>query len=203
MAAIFSELPRFLNSEEPAFSGWDRPAAVMVLVAVWPHPAVLLIHRPDTLTYHAGQIACPGGSFDSRYDSTLWETAIRETQEEVGITVAEESRAGYLDPVYITVTGFTLVPFVAVVKTRPPVHPDSGEVASYQWVTLAELAQVRRMGRVMAWGVSYQMPEFPLAWGRLWGATARVMDQLLTKISVIRPNDKSPEGVPHADSPPV
>lgn len=182
MATIFSELAQVLSFDEPRFEAWARPAAVLVLLAQTPEPSVLLIHRPDTLTHHAGQIACPGGSFDHCVDTTLWDTARRETREEVGIDVPWDSHLGHLDPVYIPVTDFTLLPYVVALDARPEVHPDAGEVASYQWVGLNELRRVRRMSRVMAAGAAYQMPEFPLTWGRLWGATARVMDQLLAKL---------------------
>ena len=178
---IFSDWSDCFNREEPAFLGWQRPAAIMVILVQNPEPAVLLIQRPDNLTHHAGQIACPGGSFDPRWDQTLWDTARRETREEVGIDVPTDARAGYLDEVYITVTGFTLVPAVTLMGDRPRVIPDSGEVADYHWVALSELTRTRRMSRWVADGVSYRMPEFPLTWGRLWGATAKVMDDLLSR----------------------
>ncbi|PSR22328.1 MAG: CoA pyrophosphatase [Sulfobacillus acidophilus] len=151
----------------------------MVIVVEVPEAAVLLIHRRDTLTYHAGQIACPGGSYDPRLDRSLWDTAVRETREEVGIAITRRFFCGFLDPVHIVVTGFTIAPAVAVMPTPPAIILDQGEVSSYQWVSLAELRQVRRMSRVLLGGASYRMPEFPLHWGRLWGATARIIDQLL------------------------
>lgn len=157
-------------------------------MALNPEPSVLLIERPDTLTYHAGQIACPGGSFDGTLDATLWDTARRETLEEVGIDVSADDLAGYLDAVHIIVTGFTLVPAVTILPERPPVIADPAEVSSYHWVTLRELAQVRRMGRVVLDGAAYRMPEFPLPWGRMWGATAKVMDDLLNRGAVQNPS---------------
>jgi 8-oxo-dGTP pyrophosphatase MutT (NUDIX family) len=166
----------------------------MVMVAEAPQAAVLLIHRRDTLTYHAGQIACPGGSYDPRLDRSLWDTAVRETREEVGIAMSRQFFCGFLDPVHIVVTGFTVAPAVAVVASAPAVVLDCGEVSSYQWVTLAELRHVRRMSRVLLGGASYRLPEFPLAWGRLWGATARIIDQLLTVLDDRPKNGGSADG---------
>lgn len=180
MAVILSELRQRLTGPEPSFGAWAKPSAVMVLLAQQPQPSVLLIHRPDTLTHHAGQIACPGGRFDVACDKTLWDAARRETEEEVGISVPRSRFAGFLDPVHIRATGYTLAPVVAVIDAPQVVRPNPDEVASYQWVRLDEMRAVRQMSRVMAAGVSYRLPEFPLAWGRLWGATARVMDQLLS-----------------------
>lgn len=165
----------------------------MVLLAVHPEPSVLLIRRPDTLLHHAGQIACPGGAFDHHADRTLWDTARRETREEVGIDVPLQELAGYLDPVHIQVTGFTLSPAVVILPTRPPVSPEPREVASYHWQPLQELREVRRMGR-MGSGGAHPVPEFPLSWGHLWGATARVMDQLLPLADSVGPCSRQVEG---------
>ncbi len=194
MAVIFSQLSRLLTQREPSFQSWRKPAAIMVLLARTPILSVLLIHRPDTLTHHAGQIACPGGSFDPILDQTLWDTARRETQEEVGIAVCRSSFTGFLDPVYISVTGFTVIPAVSLLPAQAAVIPHLGEVQSYCWVSIEELRQVKRMGTLRADGVSYRFPEFPLPWGRVWGATARVMEQLLQVL------DGDGEGAAREDS---
>ncbi len=179
VGTIFSELSQRLASAEPPYAEWAKPSAVMMLIARLPEPAVLLIRRPDTLTHHAGQIACPGGSLDPGMDQCLWDAAQREAEEEVGIRVAPEAVAGFLDPIHIHVTGFTLLPVVAVVDRRPPVVPLADEVAEYRWVNLDTLRRIRRTAPMDINGGRYQMAEFPLEWGRLWGATARAVDQLL------------------------
>ena len=196
MAGIFSNLSGLLTRREPAFQSWSRPAAVMVLLAEKPVPSVLLIRRPETLTYHAGQIACPGGSFESSLDGTLWDTACRETQEEVGIVVSRAAFLGFLDPVHIPVTGFTFIPAVSYLAQQVPVTPDAAEVHSYCWVPWEELKRVKRMGSLTVRGVPRPFPEFPLPWGRVWGATARVLDQLSTVLTgaeegVISENSKA------------
>lgn len=155
----------------------------MVLLIAEPVPSVLLIRRPDTLTHHAGQLACPGGRFDPVIDHNLWDAAVRETAEEVGVMVSSDDCLGFLEPVHIRVTGYTLLPVVAFLPTQPVVSPAPDEVADYQWAALEELRACRRMSRVAANGLVYTLPEFPLAWGRLWGATAQVVDQLLTVLA--------------------
>jgi len=157
----------------------------MVLLAVEPELSVLLIKRPDTLSHHAGQLACPGGSYDPIWDQTLWETARRETQEEVGILVPTDAFCGFLDSVFIPITGYTIAPVVAVMQTRPPVYVAPSEVASYAWIQVGEFSQVRRMGTVVTPNGDYRMPEFLLSWGRLWGATARIVDELLRHLQEV------------------
>jgi 8-oxo-dGTP pyrophosphatase MutT (NUDIX family) len=176
---IFAELRYRLKPEEPDSRGWAKPSAIMVLLAPVERPAVLLIERPLTLSHHGGQIGCPGGTVDWQLDRTLWDTARRETREEVGIDVPQSALWGWLDPVYIPPSGYTLAPAVAGLPVVPEVHSEPQEVSGYHWVPLAVLQRVRRLAVREVANVRYQMPEFPLSWGLVWGATARVLDQLL------------------------
>ncbi|MCY0864449.1 MAG: CoA pyrophosphatase [Sulfobacillus sp.] len=170
----------FFRQREPQFHTWAKPAAVMVLIAdVDQSPSVLLIRRPSALAEHAGQVACPGGRYDSTLDRSLWDTARRETVEEVGIAVTARERLGFLDPVFIPVTGYTILPAVARLRGVPTVVPAVAEVADWAWISLAELRRVRRMALVDSVRGRFWMPEFPTGWARVWGATARILDQLL------------------------
>ena len=153
------------------FRTWSKPAAVAVLITPGPRgPEVLLIERPSTMAEHAGQIACPGGRFDAVRDRTLWDTARRETQEEVGVPLSRTMWRGVLEPVYISVTGYTIEPHLFYLRSKPRLQ-SSSEVAAWHWVTIPDL-------RAVAEG-SLEWPQYPLPWGRVWGATARIMSQLL------------------------
>jgi 8-oxo-dGTP pyrophosphatase MutT (NUDIX family) len=147
----------------------------MVLLA-GTDPDVLLIRRPHTLSEHGGQIACPGGRFDPNQDRSLWDTARRETCEEVGIQVGGQHCVGFLDAVFIPVSGYTVLPAVVWLDVHPQVTPSPGEVQDWTWVSVRGLTAVRR---VVPWRSGPWMPEFRLSWGRVWGATARILDQLL------------------------
>lgn len=163
-----------LSAAEPVLTHMGKLAAVMVMVAgeVPRDAAVLLIRRAWTLKEHPGQIALPGGRYDSARDRSLWETAVRETQEEVGVVVPADFFAGYLPPVRIAATGYTVLPCVSVWTGRPVVRPTPAEVDAAHWVPF-EVLMARRVGGPLD-------PEFSLAWGVVWGATARIVDGLLT-----------------------
>ena len=151
----------------------------MVLLA--PHGdgdwVVLVIRRPSTMSEHADQLALPGGRFDGRRDRSLWDTAQRETAEEVGIHVPRQWARGFLAAVFIPVTAYTILPVVAAAPRRPPVVPGK-EVAKWAWVPLGALRQARRD---VPWRLDPNrlVPEFPLLWGTIWGATGRVLAALL------------------------
>jgi 8-oxo-dGTP pyrophosphatase MutT (NUDIX family) len=163
----------------PAVADCERPAAVLVPVVPGADDVdVLLIRRPDDLHEHAGQMACPGGSWDAT-DPTLWATALREAEEEVGIPPGAVACVGPLPAVYIPRTRFTLVPFVGWLARRPVLRPEPREVAAAFWVPLGALRRTRRTVVRVRGGVTGPFPEFELAEGRVWGATAIFLDALL------------------------
>lgn len=103
------------------------PAAVLVGLVEREHGySVLLTRRADTLRRHTGQIAFPGGRRDP--GETIWETALRETEEEVGISRSLVTLGGLSTP-YRTGTGFLVTPVVGFIAPGFSVTPNPVEVA--------------------------------------------------------------------------
>ena len=71
------------------------------------------------MKFHAGEISFPGGKLDSD-DSDLLDTALRETSEEIGLTISKEQVVGQLEPVITLNSGFLILPFVSIVDEIPP-----------------------------------------------------------------------------------
>jgi 8-oxo-dGTP pyrophosphatase MutT (NUDIX family) len=105
-----------------------RHAAVCLIVT--PDDAgrasLVLTLRPSSMRRHANQFAFPGGRVDA--DERPLDAALRETQEEIGLTLAPESIIGRLDD-YPTRSGFLITPFVAWVPDTSGMQPDPAEVA--------------------------------------------------------------------------
>src|ERR1700693_328476 len=97
-----------------------KPAAVLVGVVDGAVPAVILTQRTHDLTSHAGQIAFPGGKIDPR-DASPVEAAMREAREEIGLSPDLLEPIGYLD-LYLTFSGFRILPTVARVAPRHVLH---------------------------------------------------------------------------------
>lgn len=172
-------------AREPAVNPgeWTKPAGVLgVLTVTGAQAEVLVVVRPGTLRFHAGQVAFPGGSFEES-DGNLWETALREAQEEVGIRRQDVVRVGALPPVHISVSGFTIRPWLAWAEHRPPLCPDPAEVESAFWVSLSELRAVRRRVYRERAGIRFLTPEFPVHGVIIWGATGRMLEELLDRLS--------------------
>ncbi len=140
--------------------------------------SVLLTERSPDLTHHAGQISFPGGRMDPR-DTDVTATALRETQEEVGIEPSDVEIVGYLDP-NPTVTGYAVTPVVGLVELRRELVLDPVEVKSAFEVPLPFLldeGNQRSSAREFA-GVTVPIAEFVYGEHRIWGATASMLIEL-------------------------
>ena len=98
--------------------------------------AFLLCLRATTLRRHGGQFALPGGRVDP--GESAEETARRELEEELGITLAPEAVLGRLDD-YVTRSGFVITPVVLWVDGDQDLHPDPAEVAFVHRIGLHQL----------------------------------------------------------------
>lgn len=167
------------------FSGL-RPAAVVALLMDDDGvgaPDLVLIERSSSLRSHAGQLAFPGGKPEPGDDS-LVHTALREANEEVGLPIEQTRVLGRLGPVP-TPTGFLIVPFVA----RAPsgwapqrTSPEVEQVLTPSMSVLADPSVHRITGRGVWKGFRYEMHEFAIHDPPLWGATARMVWDLLQRI---------------------
>ena len=143
-------------------------------------PWAYLTMRPMTLRKHPGQISFPGGSRDPG-DLTPLHTALRETQEELGIVPEQVEVLGLLGAMP-TVTSFWVTPFVGVVADSLALTPNPLEIEA---VLEAPLFRLRREKRVI-----FEAPRDVFVWGDgahvVWGATGRMMDQLVQHVEAVR-----------------
>lgn len=164
-----------------------RLAAVIGLLLEGPRwidePALLFIERSNDLRQHAGQIAFPGGKPEPG-DRDLLDTALREAEEEVGLPREQVQVLGRLEPVP-TPTGYMIVPFVGrVIGDWEPqrASPEVERILTPSLRTLLDPAIHRLAGEVEWRGATYSLHEFAIADPPLWGATARMVWDLLGRI---------------------
>jgi len=159
-----------------------RAAAVLVPVVDHAEPGVLLTMRTSDLPNHAGQIAFPGGKMDPS-DATPLAAALRETQEEIGLGAALIEPIGYLD-LYLTFTGFRILPVLARVTPNYALTVNAREVADAFEVPLAfvmDEANHKRASRDWQ-GVTRHYYEMPFGERYIWGVTAGILRNLYEKI---------------------
>lgn len=161
----------------------SRDAAGLVLLV--PGPAgeahVILTERPAGGMRHPGQISLPGGAAEPTDDFPVG-TALREAAEEIGLdpAAAGVEVLGTLDPVDVRVSGFLLVPVVAVASRDPVLSRQEREVAAILAVPLSTFLPGAPVRMVEADRDGYRLRYGAFAYGdhAIWGATARVLGQL-------------------------
>ena len=158
-----------------------RPAAVLIPVIDRPEPAVLLTLRTE-LPSHPGQIAFPGGKIEPD-DVTPAAAALREAQEEIGLARELIEPIGYLD-LYLTFSGFRILPTVARVSPDYKLALNAGEVADAFEVPLAFLMDVQNHAlHSRDWkGVIRRYYAMPFGERCIWGVTAGILRNLYERI---------------------
>ena len=180
VAEVVVAVARRGNIDRRAPDDTHRESAVLVALVDGPEGAeVLLTRRSQSLTSHRGEISFPGGRVDP--GETFEAAALREAHEEVALDPAVARVRGRLDPISTMVSRSYIVPVVATLEARPALHPAVGEVDRIMWVPLAELTRADTF-REEVWqvdGGSRSILFFELDDETIWGATARVLHQLL------------------------
>lgn len=156
-----------------------RESSVMILICrdrIDGPSYVPLIRRADGPHVHAGQIALAGGKVELS-DPSRWHAALRENEEELGLSTRLVTLLGRLSPVYIPVSRFAVYPYVGWYHGLPPAfYPAEEEVAEVLKLPLSELIhQEPSSRRVKIRGQNIEVPAFCLGEHVIWGATAMML----------------------------
>jgi 8-oxo-dGTP pyrophosphatase MutT (NUDIX family) len=158
----------------------SKDAAVLVPLYREPLTAVFTERRAD-LRRHAGEISFPGGRQDHP-EEDLRTTALREAEEEIGLDPAGVELVGALPPVGTFVTGYRIFPFVGLIEPGQTWRPQATEVAEVLEFTLEELVRGHEMQRLIRKGVPIKTPTYTVEGHLVWGATARIVQELLERL---------------------
>jgi 8-oxo-dGTP pyrophosphatase MutT (NUDIX family) len=159
-----------------------RPAAVLIPVVDHPQPTVLLTQRSAHLNDHAGQISFPGGKIDAA-DASPLDTALREAEEEIGLSRDFVDPIGYLD-LYGTSFGFRILPTLARIRPGFNLRINESEVVDAFEVPLAFLMDPanHQMHSREFRGMERSYYAMPFADRYIWGATAGILRVLYERI---------------------
>lgn len=173
------------------FPGVKRAAVLVGLLPLDGRMELLLTRRPESLNTHGGQVAFPGGKLDPGEE--VLDAALRETEEELGIPAARIEPLGMLHDVLVT-SGYCMTPWVARV-TPGPYTPSPDEVARVFQVPLSDLADpsvTRFYERPKGFmGKVYRIPYFEWEDELIWGATGKVVHDLLRLLDIAPREDGS------------
>jgi 8-oxo-dGTP pyrophosphatase MutT (NUDIX family) len=155
-----------------------------VLVPMFGHPGqagLVFTERRHDLRRHAGEISFPGGRQDHP-DETLLGTALREAQEEIGLDPAGVEIVGALPPIGTFVTNYKVHPFVGLIGDDLEFEPNPGEVETVLAFKLEQLRAGFAMRRLVRRGVPIRTPTYLVDDHLIWGATARILGELLKRL---------------------
>jgi len=163
-----------------------KKSAVLILLYPLENPfsvRTVLILRPEKSGgNHGGQISFPGGGIDDT-DKNMSDTALRETEEEIGIDRSQVTLLGELSPLYIPVSNFLVHPFVGTLSSIPmfKIHP--AEVSELLEVELNELLSCKNQKTaerfMKAKGSVSEVPCYEINGKIIWGATAMIIAELM------------------------
>jgi 8-oxo-dGTP pyrophosphatase MutT (NUDIX family) len=167
--------------EKKTFAAQDAapatPAAVLAIIHYGKSkPHVLLTKRRENLKMHRGEISFPGGRF-TQSDLTLMHTALRETEEEVGLAFGPGDVSGALQPVRTMTSNHFIVPFVTVQEKLSQLRFAKDEVAGVLDAPLVETLGTMEPDSEH-FRFSKTAVKFTFENNVIWGATARVLKQL-------------------------
>ncbi len=167
--------------EKKTFAAQDAapatPAAVLAIIHYGKdRPHVILTKRREHLKIHRGEISFPGGRF-TQSDLTLMHTALRETEEEIGLAFGPGDVSGALQPVRTMTSNHFIVPFVAVQDRLSQLRVAKDEVAGVLDAPLVETLATMQPDREH-FRYSKTAVKFTFEGNMIWGATARILKQL-------------------------
>ena len=178
--------PQTDTGHSPAKGERYRRAAVLLLI--YPRNGeehMVFMRRTETVMHHKGQISLPGGAKDPT-DPDLVYTALRETQEELGVDPEVIEVTGKLRDIYARVSGFLITPIIGRLKAGYPeellFNPNPGEVAEVIEVPLSALHD-ETIHHVRPYtapdGFHYDIHYYTYGPYEIWGATGRILHEFL------------------------
>jgi 8-oxo-dGTP pyrophosphatase MutT (NUDIX family) len=151
-------------------------------------PTIVFTERRADLRRHAGEISFPGGRRDSP-EEDLRLTALRESNEEIGLDPEAVELIGALPPIGTFVTNYKVHPFVGLIPDDADLVANPAEVAAVLSFTVSALRGSFAMRRLVRRGLPIRTPTYEVAGHLIWGATARILGELLQRLG-------APEGAP-------
>lgn len=175
--------PRSLDGTFARGPGGPPGNPATALALLYPRngvPHLVLTVRSDPMPHHGGQISLPGGAQGE--SESVEQAALRETDEEIGVSPEAVRVVGRLTSVFIPPSGFRLHPVVGIARGEIRFRPNPREVARILEVPLRSLEAPEAVGRETRRlrGTDFEIPFYRIGEHRVWGATAMVLSEFLS-----------------------
>ncbi|AHM63449.1 NTP pyrophosphohydrolase [Flammeovirgaceae bacterium 311] len=176
--------------QDARFKLQPRPDARQgsVLLLLYPQQNTIwlpLMQRPQYQGHHSGQVSLPGGKWEPG-DTDRLQTALRETEEEMGIPRQGVQILGTLSELYIPPSNFVVLPVVGYMPSAPAFVPDPAEVEQVLEVPLPDLLEenfIRFTNTPPGSLYKIRTPYYPVEERVVWGATAMILSEFVTLVN--------------------
>jgi len=195
MGSWINEISARLESPAPTRLPPSEVRQAAVLVPLFVEAGQLwtvLTKRAEHLPSHSSQIAFPGGARETGEDP--WATALRESEEEIGLDPGKVLRLGQLDEAW-TPSGFSIVPCVGAVALPFDLEPNEDEIAETFNIPLVEFSNPRMVEdrQVVINGRKRTLRIYHIGGRQVWGLTARILHNLMARLGFDVPPDTGDE----------
>jgi 8-oxo-dGTP pyrophosphatase MutT (NUDIX family) len=169
---------------KPKFEHLVPPKPGSVLILLYEENGLIkfpLTKRPDYNGTHAGQVSFPGGKAEKGED--FIQTALRETEEEIGVSRNDVKVIGRLSDFFVIPSNFMITPVVGYTSSKPEFIPQESEVVRIIEGTLSELLRddaIQTKEILAAKTYRLMAPHFLIEDEVVWGATAMMLNELRT-----------------------
>lgn len=173
---------RLANGQKVKMQHDEPPKEGAVMVLFYPDDKIIrfpLIQRPEYPGVHSGQMALPGGKKER--GETDIETALRETEEEIGVSANRVEVVGTLSSFYVSASNFSIQPVIGAIHEKPRFVPEENEVAEIVSARVKHLLYedyLKEKEITVGGGFRLQAPYFDLEGKVVWGATAMMLNEL-------------------------
>ena len=161
------------------------PSAVLVLLYLKNDEVnVLLNKRSETVEHHKNEISFPGGRMD-KHDHSLFDTALRETKEEIGVSPDDVNMFGQLDQVE-TMTGYSITPYVGTIPEKYNFIINSAEVSKLLEIPLFKFNDGTVLRKELRYfnGNWLSKHNYVYEGHLIWGATANIIGNLVRILDI-------------------
>jgi 8-oxo-dGTP pyrophosphatase MutT (NUDIX family) len=167
------------------FEHATKPKLSAVLIMLVPHNNsfdILYVQRTQNLhDKHSGQISFPGGGY-SKQDSSLCDTAVRETFEEIGVLVNSNCIVGKLSEHFVPISNYIIHPYVAILSNAP--HTFILQTSEIERVIAVPIEFVQDTSHIRTKQVEYQntivtIPYYAWEQFEIWGVTAMITEEFV------------------------
>lgn len=172
-----------IRSLSPTLQDQKNTAAVMILLhGDSMDPQLILTQRAAHLNNHAGEVAFPGGMWEGD-DKDLLHTALRETEEEIGLSSSLVTPIAMLPTGSPKTSDIKVYPFVGVAESPLKLTPQASEIAAIFDLPIACLTEVERYQyfEIGTGADRVELPYFPYKNYRIWGFTLHILVDMLNK----------------------